>query len=145
MSIPKSPLTTACYGLAEHTFRRHSVIPPANYTTADLESPITWAHLRTKFKMHDEIRAIAEDGSWIANLLVVAADNGVVRVKELFRLPIDLGAVAKAEQHRYVVQQRGSQGWCVVDTEENRVIRQGCKAKSDAEKQLEDHLLALSR
>lgn len=147
MSTTLPSLSPAIYSLAEHGYRRHSVTPPANYSTSDLESPSTWAHLRTRFRTFDEIRAVADDGSWYALLVVVFCQDGVLRIKELYRFPIDVKATVEAQaQVRYQVRQMGSLGWCVIDTQDNdRKIRQGLSKKSDAERQLEDHILAMSK
>lgn len=133
------------FGLADHSFRRHSAIVPASYKD-DLEKPGMYAHVAGDLKMYDEIRVVAEDTTWVANLLVTHAAGNVIRVKLLYVIPIEPVKAEDTAQNRFIIKQRGQLKWCVVDTEEDdRNVRQGIATQSAAMEQLEEHLRALAR
>lgn len=134
------------FGLADHQYRRHGATVPASYKTGDLENPALYAHIAADLRTHDEIRFVAEDSTWVANVFVTYASGGVVRVKALYQIPLEPVSPVDTQQTRFIVKQRGNLKWCVVDTAENeRNVRSGIESQSEAMKQLEEHLRALAR
>ncbi len=133
------------FGLADHSFRRHAATVPADYQK-HIDNPALYAHVAADLKSHDEIRVVAEDSTWVANVFVTYAAGGVVRLKTLYVIPLEPVPASDTMQTRFIIKQRGAQKWCVVDTAENdRNVRSGIESQSEAQKQLEEHLRALAR
>ena len=140
------PLRLQNLGFAQHSFQSFNAEVPVGTTKEDLENPHFWDHCKHKLRLHDEIRAIAEDSSFMALVLVTFNDGMNVLTKVIWGCdlePADPEMLSK-EQDRYYIKMRGKLAWCVVDRETDRNIREGIKSKSDAMRELEDHLRALA-
>lgn len=140
-----APLVRTRFALAEHAFRRFNATVPVGTTKEDLENPRFWSFCQEHVRVHDEIRAVAEDSSFFVVLLVAAKAGNLIYPRVVYGTDLgdtDLSA-ATAAQARYAVKQRGVLGWCLVDVEEDRNIKTGIGKKSDAERELEEYLQAL--
>ncbi len=141
------PITTLRFGLAEHSYQRFSAMVAPGTTKAMLEDPSFWSNVKNRLRTFDEVRVMAEDGSFMARVLVVYADAlaAHARVLEMHDLgDVDIEAL-QGGQTRYQCQQKGVLKWCIVDTETGNFIRQGIGTRSVAERELEEYLRAQAR
>ena len=117
-------------------------------TPEHLLVPGFWAHYGAKLKPLDEIRAHAEDGSWLARYLVLDCSRTWARVKQLefHQLTTSDVALSQASESEYrafmmshEVRYRGVHKWCVVRLADSAVLIEGEGDKSKAVAWLEDH------
>jgi hypothetical protein len=73
MDIPSHKLPSRSTR-AEYARAEHQVIIDRGVTLADVMHPDFWVHLTRKFKVNDLVEILAEDGSFEAELRVVAVD-----------------------------------------------------------------------
>lgn len=58
-------------------------------TIEQLEEPQFWSHVARDLRRTDKIVAIAEDGSYYAELIVTSTGVGFVKVRTLFHVPLE--------------------------------------------------------
>lgn len=142
-----SPLNRQQFGLTEHAVKHFHATVPAGTTTEQLEHPHFWSNVRQQMGVFARIEVTADDGSFVALLVVQGIDDFGVFVKQVYK--IDLKEVAHvdqvAAQKRYVVQNKGQLKWCVVDTMEKINIKEGITRESDAVRELEEFIRAQAR
>lgn len=146
--MPKvEPLVRTKFCLAEHGFRRFNALVDSDVRRDELEDPRFWEHVHQQLREFDEVRVVAEDGSFVANLLVVAKVSNCAYMRVIWGLDLEPPAVnaATASQDRYEVKYRGNAKWCVVDSSTGECLKTGLPSKSKAQRELEEYLLAISR
>lgn len=108
----------------------------------DLLVPAYWAHHATRLSPTDEIRARAEDGTWVAYLLVTDCSRTWARVKVLGYHALGTADVAETQASEeevkrlkgdYLVTFRGPHKWSVVRKHDKNLMQEGIAAKQDAE------------
>lgn len=142
--VPK--LHATGLGFAIHKRNEFFCRPHAGVTIEDVKNPQFWAHVAYNLRIGDRITAYAEDGTWYAELLVVASEQTLASVAVLNS--IDLTVEAKQRQERldelakgYDVEWRGpAHKWCVINKVKNEMVDKGFTAKADAYSALSDHL-----
>lgn len=119
---------------------------PQGVQTNDILDPAFWAHHGVKLKPMDEIRARAEDGSWIAYLLVLDCSRTWAKVKLLAMHPlttqdVSLTQASEADVKAFValhtVKHRGPHKWSIVRNGDKAVIEEGIEQREDAAAKLE--------
>jgi hypothetical protein len=95
--------------------------------------------------MFDEIRAIAEDGSFVADLIVIYkfGNQVKVQVKQFTQLE-QIDYSTESGMGRYSVKQRGQSKWCIVDSDSGAVIEQNIATQTLALKRLTEFLSTLA-
>lgn len=141
------PLVRTNFGLADHSYRRFNAFVPPGTSKAELEHPDFWDFVSAQIRIHDEIRAVAEDSSFVAHLLVVAKAGTKVYTRVMWGTELDEADLTEASQKqaRYIVKMRGRKGWSIVDTETGDIVKENLSKRSLAERELEEFLTALSR
>lgn len=134
---------------AEYAYTTHAAFVPKEFKPEQLTEPGFWAVHATRFKALDEVRAIAEDGTWMARLLVLETGRTWVRMKQLeFHLlgtqDEALTRVAQREtdelRKNFDVKHRGPRGWSVVRKGDSQVMHEGAQTRDAAEGWLTDYL-----
>jgi hypothetical protein len=140
------PLRMSHFGMAQHQYQQFNAEVKAGTTPEQLEDPHFWSHVKQKLRLFDEIRVIAEDSSFLAKVLVTFADGNRVRTKVVYGVELEAADPEQImdEESRYYIKQRGRLGWCVIDRQTDQNIREGIRTRSDAMRELEDHLKALA-
>jgi hypothetical protein len=114
----------------------------------DLLAPAFWAHKAVLLRPMDEIRARAEDGTWVAYLLVLDTSRTWARVKmvdlvNLGTADVALSQAAEEEVKRikgdFKVTFRGPHKWSVVRKLDNQVMVESIQEKVDAEIWIDRH------
>ena len=110
--------------------------------------PSFWAHRATKLKPLDEIRAHAEDGTWVAYFIVLDCSRTWAKVKELSRhnlgtADVSLTQASEADVKAFIEQHnvvhRGPHKWSVVRKADKAVLQEGLALRGDAEAWLDQH------
>lgn len=115
----------------------------------DLLAPAYWAHDAVKLKPFDEIRVRADDGTWVANLMVLDCSRNWARVQQLalYRLTTaDQSQTQAAHQESieamvkaHKVVHRGPHKWSVVREGDKAVMAEGKGTREEAQTWLEEH------
>ena len=125
----------------EQVSTRWDVIVPMGVPAEAMQDPAFWAHRAVKMKPMDEIRARAEDGTWMANLVVLDSSRTWVRVMILGVYKLTTGDVAltqasadevQAAIAKHKILHRGPHKWSVVRMADNAVMHQGEEQKDAA-------------
>lgn len=126
---------------------RYDVRVPLGVEAAELLKPAFWAHHAAKLKPYDEIRARAEDGSWIADYIVTDCSRtwAKVSLKALHQLTTADVAISQASESEvkafidaHSITYRGAHKFCVVRKADSAVLLEGAQ-KDDAKAWLEKH------
>ncbi len=144
MAEEKHPqLNPTRFTYAEHDYNKWSVNAEQGTTREDLKSPDYWSHVASKLRAGAEIRVLAEDGSFVAYFLVIAADRTWARVHELSYVdlrkeaaPVNLEALVGD----YEVKLRGPKRWSVLRKSDRAVLQEGLYTEGDAHEWLKRYL-----
>ena len=139
------PLASNALQLAESAYNSFNVDVRSGVTAADLEDQAFWTHHGFALKPRDEIRACAEDGSFVAYLLVV--NTGPKAAKVVIKQFIELDKFDPKElqiPHGYGSDWAGSiSKWRV--TRDTEILKGGFDPESQAIRWVHNHLEALRR
>ena len=102
----------------------------------DVLDPAYWCLLAPKLKPFDHIEVRADDGSWIANLIVLATARTWARVKILNKFDLSTKSL-DYESNTHKVAFKGPQRkWSVIRTSDGEYVKEGFAAKIEAEQWL---------
>lgn len=113
-----------------------------------LLAPAFWAHHAVKLKPMDEIRARAEDGTWVGYYLVLDSSRTWAKVHPLAVHRLTTADVAlsqaseeqiKAFKEAHKVVHRAMHKWSVVRTSDGAVLTEGIEQKDQAVSWLDTH------
>lgn len=131
----------------EYMSTRHDCRIPMGVRHETLLQPEFWAHHGITLKPWDEIRARAEDGTWVSYLIVLDCSRTWARVKEisLHRLTTGDQADTQASQTAleefiaaHTVKHRGPHGWSIVRNSDSATLEQNIGSREDANKRLRE-------
>jgi hypothetical protein len=95
--------------------------------------------------MFDEVRAIAEDHSFVAYLIVTFSQGTDARLKVVGGADLVGDEEIDIPTSKYEVKLRGKLKWCIKNTDTGEFIKKDIPKESDAYRELEEYLTALSR
>jgi len=139
-----NPVRNADFQLADHRFRRFDCTVPAGTTKKDLENPSLWESVAGQLRQGDEVRAISDDFSFVAYLLVTFSQGTDARLKVVNGADLD-EVEATEVQGKYFIKMRGPKKWCVMNRETGEAIKENIAKQSEAQRELEDYVTALNR
>lgn len=128
---------------------RHDALVAQGLKVEDLLNPAYWAHHAVKLRPMDEIRARAEDGTWVAYLLVLASDRTWARCQLLSKHNLGTADVAitqaneeevKKQKGLFKIAYSGPEKYRVLRKADNNVMSSGHEQKQDAEIWLDRHV-----
>lgn len=133
------------FGLQTHRFKTYNAILPTGVGERELKRTELWNHVAPQLNMFDEIRAIAEDGSYVADLIVIYkfGNQVKVQVKQFTQLE-QIDYSQESGMGRYGVKQRGQSKWCIIDSDSGAVIEQNIATQTLALKRLTEFLSTLA-
>ena len=138
-----------CMQEAEYQFTIWAVVAPNGLKAQDLLAPGFWALYATKMKPFDEIRARAEDGTWMARFVVLEAGRTWARLHQLEQhnlgtqdVSLTKAAAQRTEDAKkdFEIKHRGPKGWSVVRLSDKQVMHEGAQSKQAASTWLDGHL-----
>lgn len=126
----------------EAEFKAHFFIADAeaNVQPEQVLEPAYWAHVAAQMDPFDHITVRAEDGTWIAFLIVVACERNYARVvlDRVVRLVSETSAPVDSIKHK--AEWKGPfHKWCVIRTSDSQMVHSGDKTKFEAETWLRNH------
>jgi hypothetical protein len=137
------PIRISDYALAEHGFRRHSVMVRAGVGKDDITNPVLYEHIARNLRFGDEVRILHEEMEWYAMVLVTYASGTDIRVLVLNFVPCDEVKV-EPQTDDYDVRHRGPRNWCLIKISTGEVIRDNLPNKAAAMKELAEHRTAMA-
>lgn len=127
------PINSKDFSLSAHKFSQFHADIPSGISPDDLEDDRYWVNVSNKINIYDEIRAVAEDGSFYARLLVLSKRGLELTVKIIELVWLESDEDKKlGDQDRYQIKWRGPKKWSLVDTENNTIIRDEIPNKKEA-------------
>ena len=134
---------------AEYQYTTWAVVAPNGLAAKALLEPGFWALYATKMKPFDEIRARAEDGTWMARFVVLEAGRTWARLQQLEHHNLGTQDVSLTKANTQALEEarkgfelkhRGPKGWSVVRLSDKQVMHEGAQSKANAATWLEGHL-----
>lgn len=110
-------------------------------TLEDIQDPAYWSMMAMRMKPYDSIEARAEDGSWIAYLIVTGCDRtwakvAVDRVVSLTTADVSLSQIGP----KHKVEWKGPQRkYSVIRLSDAENVHDGFQSRDDAYMWLRDH------
>jgi len=133
-------------GLADDKRHDWVVDLPMSVTLEQAMEPSYWAHVAAQMDPLDHIELRAEDGSWVAYLIVSFCERNYATVvlDRQIKLGDDREVPLSTIKHR--VDWKGPQmRWCVVRVSDSALLHQGEREKGAAYQWLQDHEKTLQR
>ncbi|MCG7985062.1 MAG: hypothetical protein JAY90_20220 [Candidatus Thiodiazotropha lotti] len=137
------PIRPPVFKLAEHAYRCFDVIVPQGITPDDLMNPVLYQNVASRITQYNEIRVIAEDGSYMARLLVMFVRGTDVKTQILECYKFSDTDYVSDQEAEYFVEVRGSKGWCVIKRSDGTRVIENISDRATAERELNDYLKAL--
>lgn len=128
------------FGEAE--FKTHHFIADAEVGTTieQVMDPAYWAHVAQQMDPFDHIEVRAEDGSWIAYLIVKACERNYAKVvlDRVVKLEGDMEIPASSMKHK--VEWKGPHHkHCVIRISDSQMVSSGHKSRFEAETWMRNH------
>lgn len=135
---------------AEHERLIWCCYPPASHTIEDLKRPEYWASVAPKLRPWNHIEAYAEDGTWYAELLVLAVErsHAIVHVLNEYQLSssdVALTQLANAGAlSKYEIKHTPNLEWHVVRRADGHIVKDHLHSRDQAYFTLQEHLKAVT-
>ena len=114
----------------------------------DIMNPAFWGNVSNQMGQFDRIEVRCEDGSWLAELLVLESGNNYARVKCLSCIELEdheVEQTAAPAEVGYEVFYRGTHHkWAVKRLSDNEVIHNGESSRAAAHAWVSEHLKAVA-
>ena len=139
------PVKRADFGLATHRVQHFDALVSSKLTKADLEDPALWGLIGGQIKAGAEIRAVADDYSFVARLFVTFAQGSSIRAKVIDFVKmeaVDHGINDTLDG--YDIKMRGPRKWSIIKTGTGEVVREDIPTQEQALKELAEHRRALA-
>jgi len=139
-SVARSPMAhPSRMRLAEYDRQEWIVNAEPGHTIEDLMKPGYWAHMAQQMTAYDHIEVRAEDGSWVAELLVVQVDR--MWAKVVLKSKFDFTVTEDPEElNQHVVEWKGPQHrFAVIRTSDREKIKDGFQNKEEAAAWMREH------
>ena len=144
-SVPRSPVAhPSRMRLAEYDRQEWIVNAEPGHTIDDILKPGYWAHMAPQMSAYDHIEVRAEDGSWVADLLVVQVDRMWAKVvlKSKFEFS---SSENPTDVDQHVVEWKGPQHrFAVIRISDREKIRDGFHTKEEAGAWMREHERVIS-
>lgn len=126
--------------------RAHYVIDCHEGTApTDLLDPAYWSHVSKTIKPFDRIEARADNGEWMAELLVIktGTQEAQVALLNLYDIAKLVGGNPAPKENDYEVEWKGPhKKFCVIRKADQTMVHEGCQTKPEAFQWLANRLKA---
>lgn len=129
---------------AEYERIVHVATPGAGHTRADMLRPAYWSHVSPKLKPYDRVEVRAEDGTYFAELLVLACDRTWARMyalswHELSTADVSLTEAVSASS-KFEVKHTPGLRWHVVRKSDRQVMMRDGQTRDEAETWVKEYV-----
>jgi NMD protein affecting ribosome stability and mRNA decay len=131
---------------ADHQFNRYSCFVPASTTVEDLENHQFWVHYARSILPGAEIRALAEDHSFVAYLLVLSKSGNNLKVRCINFKEFERVEESLDQKHEgFEIKHVGGGNWNAINTTTGeRVFPDNSDSQAKAAARLDEHMRALN-
>lgn len=132
--------------MKEESFIRTTYVatPEHGVSVDDLQCPEYWAHVAPQLKPGDLVHVFPEDGTFWAEVLVLAVSRAAAKVKLLREYKLTSNAQAPEEDAEYRLKFAGPHAkWRVERVSDSEVMKDGM-TKDEAQKYLDSHVKAMA-
>ena len=139
-------INPTAFGAHKALVRLYSCTVPAGMGKEELLKSEMWDHIAAKLQQFDEIRCIAEDGAWLAQVIVTFKAGNKVLVHPIHFTKLEI--INYEEQSgltRFKVKQRGMKKWCIMDNTDGSVVFEEIPTQAEAHRKLEEHISIINR
>lgn len=122
--------------------KRHDwvVDAPVGITIEDIMDPSYWSLIATTMEPLDHIEVRADDGKWIANLIVRQCERTYAKVHLVSVIEFKENAELPQVSAKHKVEFKGGTlKNCVVRIKDDAVLQSGCKTRDEAEQWLRNY------
>ena len=128
------------FGLVEEKQHRFIVDLPATVSLDDALEPSYWAHVAAEMQPFDEITIRAEDGSFIAYLVVGWCERNFAHVKLDRRIDLTVSREPPTSSVKHRVEWKGPHmKFCVIRNSDNKFLRDGERTEDEAKRWLREY------
>ena len=125
---------------AEHDIIKFVAYPVHGETLEDVLESGYWSYVAERFTpMVTEIRVIAEDSSWMADLLVMSCERNWANVRVLNHYDFSKEKKAAKKSSEFKVEFVPAHKWRFKNKASGEVIQKGFQTKDEANKALRDY------
>jgi hypothetical protein len=142
---PVAPLRPSAFQLQQFAYRQHSAVIPVGVSIESVLDPKNayFSLVGRNIQYGDEIRALAEDGSYVAVLFVTFADGSNIHTHVVSHT--ELTPVSEEVVTDYKIILAGPKKYCIRRESDGQIVKEGIANKLAAERELADYVKALSR
>lgn len=109
-------------------------------TIEQARDPAFWAHIAQQVKPYEEFKVVQEDGSWVAQLLVLATDRTWVRTHLLAFHDLTKEKVVEPHSSAHRVEWKGPHHkWVVIRNSDGAMVKTKIDSKEAAARELLEH------
>lgn len=127
-------------GLAESKRQDWVIDAELGHTVDDIQDPAYWGHIAASMSPLDHIEVRAEDGSWLANLIVRYCERNYAKVHLVDVINLDINTDAPASSIKHKVEWKGPHNkFCVIRVSDAQLLHSGCKTREEASSWLKSH------
>jgi len=106
----------------------------------DLSNPAYWAHVAAQFRPYARIEVRADDGTWIAEFIVLAADRTWAKVQMLRSYKLTSAEEVYDLVDQFEVKFRGpAHKWSVIRRDDGAVLKSEAQTRDEAQAWLRDY------
>lgn len=126
--------------LAEQWRQEWVANAPEGATVEDIVKPEFWALMSSQFKPYDRIEVRADDGSWMAELVVLNCDRTWAKVCLLKEYKLASTEAIQTPNAKYEIKWRGPHHkWSVIRLADDNCIKSECATREEAAFWLKEH------
>lgn len=133
---------------AEAETLRHDWIADAEVGTSleEVMEPSYWTHVAPLMVPYDHIEVRAEDGTWIAYLVVLYAERNYAKVVLDRVLKVEQNAEVPEASLKHKVKYNGPHHkFCVIRLSDDEILHKGCKTREEADAWLRTYEKSMER
>lgn len=135
---------------AEFVQVRYVVRPEAGVTLEQMLDPAYWTHVSRKMKAGDHVEVIADDNTWYAELLVLAAGPvwakvAIINERSLLKT-VEVAESETTDHPGFEIKWGGNiDKFRVIRTEDNEIISRGHDKKVEAAVWLDEYVKVMDK
>lgn len=132
--------------LAEYKRRDWVADVEVGRSVADVLKPSYWAHMAPQFQPYDHIEARADDGKWVAFLIVQYCEKSYAKVVIDRVIEFKENAEVPSASVAFKVDWKGPHyRFAVIRNSDSQMIHSGCKTREEASEWMKNHEAASRR
>jgi len=133
-------------GLAEHKRHDWVVDVPLGVTVEQATEPAFWAHVAAQMDPLDHIELRAEDGSWVAYMIVAYCERNYAKVVLDRVVKLEANHEIPMASRKHSVEWKGPHlKWSVIRMSDREVLKSGMSSKGEAANWMTEHEKTIGR